>query len=196
MWHQQSYSLRTFPLNDTAPRKVPPVTERQKFTKPKYWSFSEKDLDKSAGVLSSLSRVWLCATLWAVVHQAPLSIRFSRQEYWSGLPCPPLGDLPDPGIKPISFTSPSLAGGFLTPSTIWEALNISSHHELFLLPILQISCLIPTQPSSVTSVFSCNWKANWKADSLARITQLGVSKDQICLQIFLQENQLIWERKV
>ena len=42
----------------------------------------------------------LFATLWTVACQPPLSIGFSRQEYWSGLPCPPLGDLPDPGIKP------------------------------------------------------------------------------------------------
>ena len=41
-------------------------------------------------------------TLWTVAHQAPLSLGFSRQEYWSGLPCPPLGDLPNPGIEPIS----------------------------------------------------------------------------------------------
>ena len=39
-------------------------------------------------------------TLWIVVHQAPLSTGFSRQEYWRGLPCPPAGDLPDPGIEP------------------------------------------------------------------------------------------------
>jgi len=43
---------------------------------------------------------------------------FSRQEYWSGLPCPPLGDLPDPGIEPLSLMSPALAGGFFTTS--WE----------------------------------------------------------------------------
>ena len=46
---------------------------------------------------------------------------FSGQEYWSGLPLPRPGDLPDPGIKPESLTSPALAGGFFTPSTIWEA---------------------------------------------------------------------------
>ena len=44
----------------------------------------------------------LFATLWTVVRQAPLSMGFSRQEYWSGLPCLPPGDLPDPGIKPAS----------------------------------------------------------------------------------------------
>ena len=45
-------------------------------------------------------------------RQAPLSMGFSRQEYWSGLPCPPPGDLPEPGIKPASFMAPVLAGGF------------------------------------------------------------------------------------
>ena len=44
----------------------------------------------------------LFATPWTVAHQAPLSVGFSRQEYWSGLPCPPSGDLPDSGIKPGS----------------------------------------------------------------------------------------------
>ena len=51
---------------------------------------------------------------WTVALQAPLSMEFSRQEYWSGLPFPPPGDLPDPGIKPTSLTSPSLAGRFFT----------------------------------------------------------------------------------
>ena len=51
-------------------------------------------------------------------------MRFSRQEYWSGLPCPPPGDLPDPRIEPMSLMSPALAGGFLTTSTTWEALQI------------------------------------------------------------------------
>ena len=56
-----------------------------------------------------------------VVCQAPLSIGFSRQEYWSGLPCTPLGDLPDPGIEPASLTSLAFAGGLFTTSTIWKA---------------------------------------------------------------------------
>ena len=54
-------------------------------------------------------------------HQAPLSMGFSRQEYWSGLPCPPPGDLPDPGIEPASLMLPELAGGFFTSSATWEA---------------------------------------------------------------------------
>ena len=62
----------------------------------------------------------LC-TLWTVAHQAPLSMGFSRQQHWSGLPCPSPWDLPDPGIKLTSLMSPALAGGFFTTSTIWEA---------------------------------------------------------------------------
>ena len=56
-------------------------------------------------VLSHFSHVQLCATLWTVTYQAPLSMGFSRQEYWSGLPCPPSGDLHDSEIKPTSLTS-------------------------------------------------------------------------------------------
>ena len=50
---------------------------------------------------------------------------FPRQEYWSGLPCPPPGDLPDLGIEPASLTSPALAGGFIPNSTTWEAQSVS-----------------------------------------------------------------------
>ena len=58
---------------------------------------------------------------WTVAHQASLSMEFSRQEYWSGLALPALGNLPDPGIKPESPSSPELTGAFFTTSTIWEA---------------------------------------------------------------------------
>ena len=59
-----------------------------------------------------LSHVCLSVTSWTVARQAPLSMKFSRQEYWSGLSFPSQGDLPDPGIKPASLESPALAGGF------------------------------------------------------------------------------------
>ena len=62
----------------------------------------------------SLSCVQLFTILWTVACQAPPSMRFSRQEYWNGLPCPPPGDLPDTGIEPMSSVSPALAGRFLT----------------------------------------------------------------------------------
>ena len=72
-------------------------------------------------VLSHFSRVQLCATPWTVARQAPLSMGISRQEYWGGLPCPPPGDLPDPGIEPLSLRSPALVGRFPGSSAIWEA---------------------------------------------------------------------------
>ena len=62
----------------------------------------------------SLSYVWLFATPWTVASQAPLSVGFSWQEYWSGLPLPSPGCLPDPGIEPESVPSPVLAGRFFT----------------------------------------------------------------------------------
>ena len=72
-------------------------------------------------MLTCFSLVWLFATPWAVAHQAPLSIGFSRQEYWRGLPCPPPGALTNPGIKPMSFMSPALEDGFFTTRATWEA---------------------------------------------------------------------------
>ena len=65
----------------------------------------------------------LFVTLWTVACQAPLSMGFSRQEYWSGLPLPPPRDYPDPGIEPVSLMSPALAGRFFTTSDTWEALK-------------------------------------------------------------------------
>jgi len=71
-------------------------------------------------MLSRFSRVQLFATLWTIALQAPLSMEFSRQEYCSGLPCPPPGDLPNPGIELASLPSPALAGRFFTTSATWE----------------------------------------------------------------------------
>ena len=72
-------------------------------------------------MLSCFSRVRLFETPWTVALQAPLSMGFSRQEHWSGLPCPPPEDLPDAGIEPVVLMSPALAGEFLTNSATWEA---------------------------------------------------------------------------
>ena len=83
-----------------------------------------------ACLLSRFSLIQLCVTLRTVAPQAPLSIAFCRQEYWSGFPCPPPGDLPDPWIKPMSVMSPALAGGFFTTSVTWEALTQSESESL------------------------------------------------------------------
>ena len=70
--------------------------------------------------LSHFSHVWLFATLCTVARQAPLSMGFSKQEYRSGSPCPPPGDLPDLGTEPMSLMSLALAGEFFITSTTWE----------------------------------------------------------------------------
>ena len=97
-----------------------------------------------------LSHVQLIVTPWTVVHQAPLSMGFPRQEYWSGLPFPSPGDLPDPGIEPAS---PALAGRFSTaeppgkPSQLcsplifhqydWKVLKLSVSCSLAFFPAVQ-----------------------------------------------------------
>ena len=73
-------------------------------------------------MLHHFSPVRLFATLWTIAHQAPLSMGFSRQEYWGGLPCPPPEDLPNLGIELASLTRISFAGRFFTTSATWEAL--------------------------------------------------------------------------
>ena len=74
-----------------------------------------------ACMLSHFNRVLLFVTLWTIACQAPLSMGFSRQEYWSGLPCPPPENLPDPEMETLLLISPALADGFFTTSMTWEA---------------------------------------------------------------------------
>ena len=69
-------------------------------------------------VLSHFSRVRLCATPWTAACQASLSMGFSRQGYWSGMPFPPPGDLPDPRIEPASLVAPALAGRIFTANSL------------------------------------------------------------------------------
>ena len=101
------------------------------------WYFVERSLSVGSLFAGSLShcRVCVCVCLcvytwvytwvtsdsaipWTVACQAPLSMRFSRQAYWSGLPYPPQGDLPNPEIESVCFMYPALAGGFFTTSAI------------------------------------------------------------------------------
>ena len=70
---------------------------------------------------SHFSLACLFMTLWTVACQTPLSMGFSRQDYWSGLPFPPPGDLSNLGIKPASLMFPVLAGRFFSASTTWKA---------------------------------------------------------------------------
>ena len=74
-------------------------------------------------MLSHFSCAPFFATLWTVARQALLFMGILQEECWSGLPCPPPGDLPDPRIEPESLTFPALAGCFFTNSAIWKALH-------------------------------------------------------------------------
>ena len=73
-------------------------------------------------ILSSFNRVQLFMTLQTIALQAPRSMEFSKQENQSGLPCPPPEYLPDPGMVPVSLTSPALAGRFFTTKATWKTL--------------------------------------------------------------------------
>ena len=72
-------------------------------------------------MLSRFSHVQLFVTPWTIARQAPLSLGFTRQEYWSEWPRPAPGDLPNPGIKPASLMSPALTCKFFTSTATWEA---------------------------------------------------------------------------
>ena len=91
-----------------------------------------------------LGHAQLFATLWTVARQAPLSMEFSRQEFWSGLPFPPPGDLPDPGIEP---TFPELAGRFFTTVPLGFSivcvisLVLTLHGGFYNYPYLEVSQL-------------------------------------------------------
>ena len=84
-------------------------------------------------VQSHFSCVQLFATLWTVARKSPLSMGFSRQEYWSGLWCPPPGDPPDPGIEPVSLRSPTLGGRVFIISATWKARIIYKLNHMKLL---------------------------------------------------------------
>ena len=85
-----------------------------------FWVINKQGFSNFNAVLSYFNRVRLCNPR-TVIHQAPLSMGFSRQEQWSGLPCPPPGDLPNPGTDPASLTPPASADGFFSTSATWEA---------------------------------------------------------------------------
>ena len=104
----------------------------------KRWHGATKDIPTNPftsvleWVYSLHAAKWLqsCLTLWTVARQAFLSMGFSRQEYWSGLQCPPPVDLPDPGIEPMSHTSPAMKCGFLTTTaTSKDLLNLGISYK-------------------------------------------------------------------
>ena len=114
-------------------------------------SFLQSEVSSSLGhvfvVVQALSRVQLFVTPWTVARQAPPSMRFSRQEYWSGLPCPPPGDLPNPRIEP---RPPALRADSL-PAEPPEKFKNTGMGSLSLL-----QGIFPTQESN-WGLLHCKW---------------------------------------
>ena len=93
--------------------------------------------------LSRFNLVRLFVTLWTVAYQVPLSMGFSRQKYWSGLPCPHPGDLPDLGIESMSLMNSALAGRFFTTVDMWKAFYTYIHASVQFNCSVVSDCLRP-----------------------------------------------------
>ena len=128
----------------------------------------------------SLSCVRLSVTPWTAARQSPLSMGFPRQKYWSWLPCPPPGDLPDPGIKSTCPGSPALAGGFFTT----EQPHNASVHQLLLHGLNCVGFVSMVQaptPPSITSFPYMSSDSNGQARP-SRSEDGGQQWDQYSLQ--------------
>ena len=109
-------------------------------------------------VVYSLSHVWLFVTPWTIAHQIPLSMGFPRQEYWSGLPFPSPGDLPDPGVK---LASPALQADSLplshlgSPHTCFKYVFFiySPHNQTFILFWMPVIFLQPRNFPRISKLF-------------------------------------------
>ena len=104
-------------------------------------------------MLSCLSSVQLFATPWTVARQAPLSMGFPRQEYWSSLPFPTPWDLPNPGIEPESSESPALAGRFFITEPPGKPLNHWTAREVLVSIVL--ICMVPSEVQGPLYLFFC-----------------------------------------
>ena len=153
-----------------------------------------------AYVLNHSSGVWLFVTLWTVAHQVPLSMQFYKQEYFSGLLCPPPGDLPNPGIEPSSLMSQALTGRFFTTSTIWKApLNMYMYQITNILWVIKkarefrktstSALLTMPKPSTVWITANCGkflkrwkyqttWPASWEICMQVKKQQLELDMEQ------------------
>ena len=139
---EQSYTpcLGRRSLNHWTVREVPSISTLSNVFSP------TGPLEHITCMLSCFSYVWLFVILWTIACQAPLSMGFSRQEYWSGLPCPPPRDLPDPGIELGSLTSPALAGRFFTTSTPYKFIQriMTSQSSVWPFPSFTPLCSLTT----------------------------------------------------
>ena len=130
-------------------------------------------------MLSHCGHIWHFVTLQTVAHQPSLSMEFSRQEYWSGLPCPPPGHLPDLGVKPESLMSPVLAGTFFTTAPAAAAKLLQSCLTLCnpidgSPPVSPIPGILQARTLEWVSIaFSNAWKWKVKVKSLSRVRLLA-----------------------
>ena len=111
-----------------------------------------------------LSHVQLFAAPRTVAHQTPLSMEFSRQEYWSRLPFPSPGDFPNPEIELMSPVSPTLAGEFFTTSATWKALATKDHWDSNPYPF-KLQCLLPPKMRKLALVLQRDFNLDtmfWK----------------------------------
>jgi len=100
-----------------------------------------------------------------IAHQAPMSMGFSRQEYWSGLPCCPPGDLPGLGTEPISLTFVALAGRFFATSATWEAhLQYITRYDSLPTPVL-----LPGKSHRQRSMVGCSPWGRYKSDTTEQL---------------------------
>ena len=130
------------------------------------WSFTYQQAPQfhtqwGTCVLSCFSCVWPFATPWTVAHQDPLSMGLSRQEYWSGLPWPPSGDLPDPRMEPASLMPSALAGGFFTTSaTRSPSKGILAVYAQNICPLLFRTCPKQTKLSLLKTIIKSQMDIN------------------------------------
>ena len=136
-----------------------------------------------AYVLSHFSHVRLFVTPWIVTHQAPISMRFSRHEYWRGLPCPPPEYLPNLVFEPMSFMSPALASRFFTTSITWKAHKTQISCEKCVSICFQYEYLhlvnISMEKAMATHASTLAWKILWMEEPgrLQSMGSLGVGHD-------------------
>ena len=134
--------------------------------------------DHMSAVLSHFNCVWLFGTPWTIAHQAPLSVGFSRQEHWSGLPCSSPGDLPYPGIEPTSPLSPA------------SMLRLGVSKSMYLLFKNGVSVSYkPLIPSYKPHWFSC------QSEERKREKQKFPSLVHVILFLFIQTQLLSVKRK-
>ena len=159
-WSQDTHQPQAFPLSSHASYHIGiflkfNISESCERTKPAFHrAFPRRDFLSPTQLKCTIILLWSVVsdsgTPWTVAHRAPLSIGFSRQDYWSGLPYPSPGDLPDPASEPACLASPILAGRFFPAAPDIPRVEKSSY-GVAMFPLSVLSCLF-----SVLSTPKCS----------------------------------------